>query len=102
MRRLFVIAALAAAVSIMAAAQERVVNVYNWSDYIDPQLLEDFTDGLSLLSERILLVRVSPQGGWDQHLDSHDVTFLFVELGRLLLAIDQFAILGLHRLWIEL
>lgn len=26
-----------------ASAQERVVNVYNWSDYIDPQVLEDFT-----------------------------------------------------------
>ncbi len=24
-------------------AQERVVNVYNWSDYIDPTILEDFT-----------------------------------------------------------
>ena len=26
-----------------AYAQQRVVNVYNWSDYIDPQVLEDFT-----------------------------------------------------------
>ncbi len=26
-----------------AVAQERVVNVYNWSDYIDPKVLEDFT-----------------------------------------------------------
>lgn len=26
-----------------AAAQERVVNVYNWSDYIDPKVLENFT-----------------------------------------------------------
>ena len=26
-----------------AAQQERVVNVYNWSDYIDPKVLEDFT-----------------------------------------------------------
>jgi len=25
------------------AAQERIVNVYNWSDYIDPGVLEDFT-----------------------------------------------------------
>jgi len=25
------------------AAQERIVNVYNWSDYIDPSVLEDFT-----------------------------------------------------------
>ena len=43
MRPLFVIAALAAAVGTMAAAQERVVNVYNWSDYIDPQVLEQFS-----------------------------------------------------------
>jgi putrescine transport system substrate-binding protein len=27
----------------LAAAQERVVNVYNWSDYIDPQVLANFT-----------------------------------------------------------
>jgi len=26
-----------------AGAQERVVNVYNWSDYIDPKVLEEFT-----------------------------------------------------------
>ncbi len=26
-----------------AAAQEKVVNVYNWSDYIDEQILKDFT-----------------------------------------------------------
>ncbi|MDJ1158789.1 polyamine ABC transporter substrate-binding protein [Chelatococcus sp. SYSU_G07232] len=26
-----------------AAAQEKTVNVYNWSDYIDPKVLEDFT-----------------------------------------------------------
>jgi putrescine transport system substrate-binding protein len=38
----------AAAISVIilaapALAQEKVVNVYNWSDYIDPQVLEDFT-----------------------------------------------------------
>ena len=27
----------------LAPAQERVVNVYNWSDYIDPKVLSDFT-----------------------------------------------------------
>ena len=26
-----------------AFAQQRFVNVYNWSDYIDPRVLEDFT-----------------------------------------------------------
>lgn len=44
--------ALAAALGLMltgtlgtapAAAQERVVNVYNWTDYIDPAVLEKFT-----------------------------------------------------------
>ena len=29
--------------SLPAFAQEKVVNVYNWSDYIDPKVLEDFT-----------------------------------------------------------
>ncbi len=47
MRRSFLIAALAAAATFVCAglaiAQERVVNVYNWSDYIDPAVLKEFT-----------------------------------------------------------
>ena len=39
MKRLFAAAALAA-VAFSAAAQERVVNVYNWTDYIDPKALD--------------------------------------------------------------
>ncbi|ODT06091.1 MAG: spermidine/putrescine ABC transporter substrate-binding protein PotF [Mesorhizobium sp. SCN 65-20] len=31
------------AVTTAASAQERVVNVYNWSDYIDASIIEDFT-----------------------------------------------------------
>jgi len=26
-----------------ALAQDKVVNVYNWTDYVDPTVLEDFT-----------------------------------------------------------
>jgi putrescine transport system substrate-binding protein len=40
------IAAAVAALALsagFAAAQEKVVNVYNWNDYIDPKVLEDFT-----------------------------------------------------------
>lgn len=39
------LAAMAFTVAIAsgAYAQERVVNVYNWSDYIDPKVLENFT-----------------------------------------------------------
>src|SRR3712207_6294814 len=35
--------ALSLSLATAALAQERVVNVYNWSDYIDPKVLEDFT-----------------------------------------------------------
>ena len=47
MRRALLTAALAAAATFvcagLAAAQSRVVNVYNWSDYIDPAVLKEFT-----------------------------------------------------------
>ncbi|MDB5572623.1 MAG: polyamine transporter substrate-binding protein [Hyphomicrobiales bacterium] len=33
----------AAVLSTSAAAQQKLVNVYNWSDYIDPKLLDEFT-----------------------------------------------------------
>ena len=40
----FVAAIIALGMLTPAAAQnERVVNVYNWSDYIDPKVLQDFT-----------------------------------------------------------
>ncbi|TCD16593.1 polyamine ABC transporter substrate-binding protein [Oricola cellulosilytica] len=32
-----------AAMAVTAVAQERVVNIYNWSDYIDESVLEEFT-----------------------------------------------------------
>lgn len=37
------VTALLMALSSGVLAQERVVNVYNWNDYIDPKVLEDFT-----------------------------------------------------------
>jgi len=47
MRRAFVVVALALSpylsINIAAAQNARVVNVYNWSDYIEPKVLEDFT-----------------------------------------------------------
>jgi putrescine transport system substrate-binding protein len=42
-RTLFASLAFGLALLSGAGAQERVVNVYNWSDYIDPKVLEDFT-----------------------------------------------------------
>jgi putrescine transport system substrate-binding protein len=49
MRRLslcvFALAALIAGADPLAAQakKERIVNIYNWSDYIDPAVIEDFT-----------------------------------------------------------
>jgi putrescine transport system substrate-binding protein len=42
-RFLVVLAAATMATASAASAEDRVVNVYNWSDYVDPQVLEDFT-----------------------------------------------------------
>jgi putrescine transport system substrate-binding protein len=36
-------AAIVVTLATTALADDKVVNVYNWSDYIDPQVLEDFT-----------------------------------------------------------
>jgi len=41
--RLSAASALLAASAFAAYAQERTVNVYNWSDYIDQSIIEDFT-----------------------------------------------------------
>ena len=48
MRRLLAISLAAALAALLAAcshgaqSDDKVVNVYNWSDYIDPQVVQDF------------------------------------------------------------
>src|SRR5690606_10198976 len=37
------VSAAAATLALAAQAQERVVNVYNWSDYIDDSIIQEFT-----------------------------------------------------------
>lgn len=41
--RLISAAVMLAASTVLASAQDRVVNVYNWSDYIDEDILAEFT-----------------------------------------------------------
>ncbi|MEO0637099.1 MAG: polyamine ABC transporter substrate-binding protein [Pseudomonadota bacterium] len=43
MARLAIAIATTTALTMSSLAEERVVNVYNWSDYIDEAVLEDFT-----------------------------------------------------------
>jgi putrescine transport system substrate-binding protein len=40
---LAIVAALSACPGVAMAQPQRVVNVYNWSDYVDPSALDDFT-----------------------------------------------------------
>ena len=44
----FVAVTLAAVVFSTAEAAERVVNVYNWSDYVAPSVVESFTKGTGI------------------------------------------------------
>ena len=43
MIRRVLLAAFACALSLTAHAQERVLNVFNWNDYIDPYVVQRFT-----------------------------------------------------------
>ena len=44
MTRALIALAATTAIAQAAAAQDRVVNVYNWSDYIDQSILDEFTE----------------------------------------------------------
>jgi putrescine transport system substrate-binding protein len=69
--------------SLPAAAQERVVNIYNWTDYIDPAVLADFTretgiktrydvyDSLETLEAKLL----AGHSGYDVVAPSSEPTF---------------------------
>jgi putrescine transport system substrate-binding protein len=43
LKRVFLLPAIVLALAATAKAEDKIVNIYNWSDYIDPTVLEDFT-----------------------------------------------------------
>jgi len=43
LKRIALAAAMTTALATGALAEDKVVNIYNWSDYIDPVILEEFT-----------------------------------------------------------
>jgi putrescine transport system substrate-binding protein len=101
--------ALLALMSALAAeAQEKTVNVYNWSDYIDPKVIEDFTketgikvvydtyDSNEMLETRLLAGKTSydivvPSG---QFLQRQIEAGLYQEL-------DKTKLKNLNNLWPE-
>ncbi len=81
--RLILQVAMLAFVALTAHAQERVLNVYNWTDYIDPKVLERFTaetgirvqydvyDSLETLEGKLL----AGHSGYDIVVPTNEPTF---------------------------
>jgi putrescine transport system substrate-binding protein len=80
-----------------ARAQERVVNIYNWTDYIDPSVLADFTketgiktrydvfDSLETLEAKLL----AGHSGYDVVLPSNEPSFSRLIRAGALTTIDR-------------
>jgi putrescine transport system substrate-binding protein len=85
------------ALACPAAAQERVVNIYNWTDYIDPSVLVDFTketgiktrydvfDSLETLEAKLL----AGHSGYDVVLPSNEPSFSRLIRAGALATIDR-------------
>lgn len=88
-------------ISVMAAlpaqAQQRVVNIYNWTDYIDPSVLDDFTketgiktrydvfDSLETLEAKLF----AGHSGYDVVLPSNEPSFSRLIRAGALTTIDR-------------
>ena len=97
MKRFGLVFAALMAVMVGASAQTRVVNVYNWTDYIDPKVLERFTaetgirvqydvyDSLETLEGKLLAGR----SGYDIVVPTNEPTFSRLIAAKALLPIDR-------------
>lgn len=107
MRRLVLIAAACAALlAAPAAAQERVVNVFNWNDYIDPYMVQRFTretgirvrydvyDSLEVLEGRLAAGR----SGFDIVVPTNEPTFSRLARAGAFRPLDRAAIPNLANL----
>jgi putrescine transport system substrate-binding protein len=90
-------------------AQERVVNIFNWSDYIDPQVLEDFTketgikvrydvfDSNDVLETRLLAGRT----GYDVVVPSQTYLQRLIQ-ARVFRSLDKSKLPNLKHVWPEI
>ena len=97
MRRLLALLLLVPLACLPAAAQERVVNVYNWTDYIDPRVLERFTaetgikvqydvyDSLETLEGKLL----AGHSGYDIVVPTSEPTFSRLIAAKALQVLDR-------------
>jgi len=106
LRRLALAAAAALFAALPATAQERVVNVFNWNDYIDPYMVQRFTaetgirvrysvyDSLETLEGRLSAGR----SGFDIIVPTTEPTFGRLVRANALRALDPAAIPNLANL----
>jgi putrescine transport system substrate-binding protein len=90
------------ALTVPARGQERVVNIYNWTDYIDPTVLEDFTretgiktrydefDSLEILEAKLL----AGHSGYDIVLPSNEPSFSRLIRAGALATLDRAKVLN--------
>lgn len=83
--------------AVPARAQDRVVNIYNWTDYIDPTVLDDFTretgiktrydvfDSLETLEAKLL----AGHSGYDLVIPSNEPSFSRLIRAGALATIDR-------------
>ncbi len=99
-------ASIAAASACGASAAERTVNVYNWSDYIDPAVIEDFTAETGIAvnydvfnSNDIVETKLLAGGsGYDVVVLSDIYVFRTIEAGALL-PLDKGKLPNLRHMW---
>ena len=105
-QRLLLLSLLAAASCFPAAAQDRTVNVSNWADYIDPDVLEEFTrqTGIKVVYDvydknETLEARLrAGQSGYDVVVVSGPVLQRSVEARRLL-PLDAAQLPNITHMW---
>lgn len=91
-----------------ANAQDRVVNVYNWSDYIDPHVLEDFTKetGISVVydtydnNEIIETKLLAGKSGYDIVVPSGPFVQRMIR-ANVLQKLDKSKLANLKNMWSE-
>ncbi len=92
-----------------AIAQQKVVNIYNWSDYIDPKVLEDFTKetGIKVVydtfdaNETLEAKMLAGKSGYDVVVPSHSYLKRFIQAG-VLQKIDKSKLPNLKHAWPEI
>ncbi len=92
-----------------AAAQGKVVNIYNWSDYIDPKVLEDFTKetGIKVVydtfdaNETLEAKMLAGKTGYDVIVPSHTYLKRFIQAG-VLQKLDKSKLPNLKNAWPEI